>query len=207
MTTNWDMYSPIFYLRQVRHERPDVCIIDKELLRRTWYFQSLRQEYPWLIERSQAEVDTFLRYLDQFEHGTLQGNQRIQAAFIAMVNSFITRNPERRAFLTFDQRNDYDAKDMLPRRLRIPHGLLYELADTATRDTFDYNTIRVRRPNLVLDERTQLNLSTYERMATERAAYLVQTGRLEEARVTLDWVLREFPKSPAAVRLKAQLPR
>jgi len=36
ITDWWDVYSPVFYLQHVEHLRPDVCIIDKELVRRSW---------------------------------------------------------------------------------------------------------------------------------------------------------------------------
>ena len=189
MTNNWDIYSPAFYLRQINHERPDVCMIDKELLRRSWYFQSLAKEYPWLVERSKPEIDPYLRFLDQFEHGTLKDVNGIQSAFIAVINSFVTRNPERRAFLTFDERIDVDAKTILPNWLRVPYGLLLELKTDSTTDRFDYNRFRVRMPSQPQDERTRQNLKTYRRFATERAAWLTRLGRREEAESMQAWIL------------------
>jgi len=210
MTANWDMYSPIFYLRYIQKERPDVCVIDKELLRRSWYVQGLRYEYPWLYERSRSEIEAYLRYNDEFEHNTLRDPAGIQNAFVAMINSFVTKNPERRSFLTFDDRSDADAKSILPARKRIPFGLLYELeiGDTMPHRvpiSFDYAQFIIRRPNLELDYRTKVNMSTYERLATERAAYLLQMERRDEARATLDWVLKEFPGSAAATNLRSRL--
>ena len=188
MTTNWDIYSPAFYLRHINLERPDLCMIDKELLRRTWYFQSLQLEYPWLVERSRNEIDNYLRFLDQFEHGTLRDVKGIQDAYIAMINSFVTRNPERRSFVTFDDRMDNDAKSILPGWLRVPRGLLYEVRPDLATDSFDYRQFRLRIPNLQLDERTQLNLRTYERFANERAALLKRLGRDEEAAAVMEWL-------------------
>jgi hypothetical protein len=188
MTTNWDIYSPAFYLRQINHERLDLCMIDKELLRRTWYFQSLQSEYPWLVEHSRTEIDNYLRFLDQFEHGTLRDVKGIQDAYIAMISSFVTRNPERRSFMTFDDRMDNDAKSILPGWLRIPRGLLFELRPDLVTDSFDYRQFRVRIPNLRLDERTLLNLRTYERFANERAALLKRLGRDDEAAAVTEWL-------------------
>jgi hypothetical protein len=188
MTTNWDIYSPAFYLRHINHERPDLCMIDKELLRRTWYFQSLQQEYPWLVERSKPEIETYLRFLDQFEHGTLRDVKGIQDAYISMINSFVTRNPERRSFITFDDRTDNDARSILPARQRVARGLLYELRSDLSTDSFDYRQFRVRIPNLQLDERTQLNLGTYERLANERADLLKRLGRDDEAAAVMEWL-------------------
>ncbi|MEO0108947.1 MAG: DUF2723 domain-containing protein [candidate division WOR-3 bacterium] len=205
MTTNWDMYSPVFYLRQIEGRRPDLCVIDKELLRRSWYFQSLEQEYPWLVARSRAEIDRYRHFLDQFEHNTLRDVKGIQDAFIAMISSFVTRNPERRVFLTFDERTDSDARQLLPGYLRIPYGLYYELSRTVPWDSFDYNQLLIRRPNLVLDERTRANISTYERFALERAGFLMRSGRREEAIQDVNWVLEHFPDSHRAREMLSRL--
>jgi len=190
MTNNWDIYSPAFYLWHIDHERPDVCLIDKELLRRSWYFQSLAKEYPWLVERSRPEIDPYLRFLDQFEHGTLKDVNGIQSAFIAVINSFAIRNPKRRAFLTFDERIDVDARHIMPNRLRVPYGLLLELKTDSTTDSFDYNRLKVRIPSRPVDERTRQNLKTYQRFATERSAWLTRLGRREEAESTRAWAAR-----------------
>jgi hypothetical protein len=190
MTNNWDIYSPAFYLQHINHERPDICMIDKELLRRSWYFQSLAQEYPWLVERSKPEIDDYLRFLDEFEHGTLKDVNGIQSAFIAVINSFVFRNPERRAFLTFDERIDVDARHIMPNRLRVPYGLLLELKTDSTTDSFDYNRLKVRIPSRLVDERTRQNLKTYQRFATERSAWLTRLGRREEAESARAWAAR-----------------
>ena len=204
LTTNWDIYSPVFYLRQVEGLRPDVCIIDKELLRRSWYFQNLDKEYPWLIERSKPEIDRYRYFLDQFEHNTLRDVKGIQDAFIAMINSFITRNPERRAFLTFNERTDNDVKSLVPERLRIPYGLYYELRSDAETDTFDYRQFVLRRAHTQLDERTRVNLQSYERLAGERAVLLAKLGRRAEAQAVREWLEATFPDSDLARRLQSQ---
>jgi hypothetical protein len=205
MTTNWDVYAPIFYLRHVEHVRPDLCIIDKELLRRSWYFQSLKQEYPWLVERSQDEIDHYLFYLDQFEHGTLRDNAAIQRAYIAMIASFITHNPERRSFLAFDNQTDEDASQILPGRPRVPYGLFYEVESLPVVNSFDYRQFTVRYTQSQLDERTRTNLSVYERMATGHALALARAGRRDEAIADVQWVLSKFPGSEAATSLLSQL--
>jgi hypothetical protein len=65
----WDYFvASSLYFQLVRKERPDLVVIDKELLRRSWYFILLKDRFPWLIERSKTEIDAFLKELDKFEH-------------------------------------------------------------------------------------------------------------------------------------------
>ncbi|CUT02600.1 protein O-mannosyl-transferase family [Candidatus Chrysopegis kryptomonas] len=49
----WDYFvSPSLYFQLVENVRKDIVVIDKELLRRSWYIKQLQRNYPWLIERS-----------------------------------------------------------------------------------------------------------------------------------------------------------
>jgi MFS family permease len=198
LTNWWDFYSPTMYVQYIEDYRKDVCIIDKELLRRSWYFQHLNKRYPWLVKNSETEIEHYLGFLDQFEHGTLEDNIGIQNAFVEMINSFIDQNPERRSFLTFHDRTDYDAKAIKPEKMRIPYGLLYEISKDTAWESFDYEIFSIRRPNLILDERTKMLLQRYETFGLERIGFLYKQGRKEEAKQTLEWVLKNFPNSQPA---------
>ncbi len=202
ITNWWDFYSPSLYLQYVEKYRTDICIIDKELLRRSWYFQYLAKQYPWLVANSKEEIKHFLFFLDQFEHNRLKDNVGIQNAFIAMINSFVDRNPDRRVFVTFNNLTDYDAKSIKPEMSRIPYGLLYELTTDTTIDEIDYNQFIVRKPKLsLLDARSQMILERYEAFGIERDLFLKQRKRLEAAKQTLWWVLKINPQSAKAKNL------
>ena len=153
----------------------------------------MRSDFP-----SKAEIEYFLGFLDQFEHGTLKDNIGIQNAFVDMINSFIDQNPERRTFVTFNNQTDYDAKSIKPQNMRIPYGLLYEISKDTFVEAFSYEKFLVRRPNLILDERTKTLLQRYETLGLERIGFLYKRGRREEAKQTLEWVLKNFPNSQLA---------
>ena len=187
LTDFWDICSPVFYLQHVEGVRPDVCIIDKELVRRSWYFEHLRRAYPWLTGRSQPEIEHYLKYLDRFEHGTLKDPAAIQRAFINLLESFVTRNPERPAYTTFARQDNRDAVEMFRARSWVPAGVLYELRTDSVLPAFDYSTLTVRVPARP-DPRTRVNLARYGRFAREYGALLVRRGRTEEARQVRDWL-------------------
>ena len=89
----WDYWvSAAYYEQLVRGERRDVAVIDKELLRRSWYFHQLSVRYPWLIARSKKEVDAFLVELDNFEHDRPYNGAVIEARYAALLRSFIEKN-------------------------------------------------------------------------------------------------------------------
>jgi hypothetical protein len=97
LSYQWDYWvSASHYYQLVCGERPDIAVIDKELLRRSWYFHVLEQRYPWLIARSRVEVDAFLKELYKFEHDLPYAPDAIEGRYTAMIASFIGRSMEDR---------------------------------------------------------------------------------------------------------------
>ncbi len=172
LTNWWDFYAPAFYLRYVEKHRPDLCIIDKELCRRLWYFLYLKKSYPWLVERSCRELEEFLSYLHQFEYGNLKDNIEIQNSFIRMLTSFLEKNPERRHFFLFLPFWDPDLPQILKGKKAIPYGLLYEIREDSAYHFFDYRKLHFRKPKIPLGEREKIILRYYSFVSLERMRYL-----------------------------------
>jgi hypothetical protein len=187
ITDWWDVYSPVFYLQHVEQVRPDVCIVDKELVRRSWYFDYLARDYPWLVERSRTEIESYRRYLDEFEHGRLKDPAEIQRRYIALLESFITRNPERPTYTTYDTDAGLDAKQMLPGERRAPVGLLFQIRSDTVLPEFDYTRLVVRLPRQGLDMRTRAALERYRYFLVRRTRALVSSGRQSEVEPLVRW--------------------
>jgi len=187
VTDWWDVYSPVFYLQQVEHMRPDVCIIDKELIRRSWYFDYLSRVYPWLAERSRSEIGSYMRYLDEFEQGRLKDPAEIQRRYIALLESFITRSPERPAYMTHDADAGLDAGQMLAGERRVPVGLLFQIRSDTVLPEFDYTRFAVRIPRNGPDMRTRAALERYRFFLMRRAQVLAARGRGAELDGLVDW--------------------
>jgi len=187
ITDWWDVYSPVFYLQHVEQARPDVCMIDKELLRRSWYFKYLARAYPWLIERSAAEIAQYREYLDQFEHNRLRDAGEIQRRYVTMLASFVTRNPERPAYTTFEADAGTDARQLLPGVARVPVGLLFQLRSDTLIPEFDYSRLETRLPPRQPDMRTRASLERYRFLLMRRAQMLAARGRGAEADKLVDW--------------------
>ncbi len=101
LTTQWDHFvAAAFYLQLVEHVRPDVVVIDRELLRRSWYHRYLSQRYPWLTEASRAEISAFLPELYKFEKKLPYDPAVIQGTFENMVRSFIENSLKTRPVYT-----------------------------------------------------------------------------------------------------------
>src|SRR5262249_30749704 len=104
ISSQWDFFcSAFWYLQRVEGYRRDVVMVEKEVVRRTWYPMQLRRWYPETIARSESELALFEEDLQLFESGKPYDRGRIQARFIAFLNSLIDRNiSDRPVYLTLD---------------------------------------------------------------------------------------------------------
>jgi len=80
---------PLMYAQDVDKERPDVVVLDQELLRRSWYLQDLEHQHPGLIAGSRAQVEAFLAAVKPFEAVQAYDGTAIDDAYYAMIKSFV----------------------------------------------------------------------------------------------------------------------
>ena len=129
LTYEWDYFvSAAYYFQIVENVRPDVVIIDKELLRRSWYFKQLQHRYPWLIAGSKPEVDAYLHELTKFERNLPYDPGTIEARYSGLIHSFIERN--------YSSRPVYATPELEPQYTsgynRIPSGLAFRLSNDSS---------------------------------------------------------------------------
>lgn len=166
LTYQWDYFvAPSYYAQFVKKQRQDVVIIDKELLRRSWYFGMLERNFPRLIERSREKVNLFLAELYKFEHDLPYDAAVIEARFNEMINDFIDR--------AMEERPVYIGGEIEPqfayRYQRVPEGLLFRLlreGETPKSKPIDV----VFRPTSFENDYTRGIKFLYARMLTLNAA-------------------------------------
>jgi hypothetical protein len=59
LTRDWQVYSPMLYVREIERRRDDTVVIDVNQLRRSWYFDYLDRAFPATIEQARDKVDAF----------------------------------------------------------------------------------------------------------------------------------------------------
>ena len=95
LTRDWQFYGPALYLQQIEELRPDVTVIDTELLRRDWYFGLLHRTDPELMATVATEEQDFRSLRDAWERGDLpEGDPRLgqlQVAYEALLNTFLAQ--------------------------------------------------------------------------------------------------------------------
>ena len=197
ISRQWDFFcSPFYYFQYVEGVRPDVVLIEQELLRRSWYYPQLKRQYPWLIQSSQEEVSGFLNELEKFERGQPYEQHIIQKKYINMINSFIHRH--------IDSRPIYLTPEVEPSIgfgcTKVPEGLALRLyQDTQFRPLpkleLHYRGLH-DRPYEDYLHRTVISL--YVQMWTTRGLYLSHNNRYGEASEAFREALRVDPNNQQA---------
>jgi hypothetical protein len=139
-----------------------------------------------LIDNSRTELEQYMTYLYQFEHGTLRDAAAIQRNYIRLLQSFAFNNPARPAYTTFTRESGQDARQMFLDAKWIPTGLLFELRGDTLLPEFDYSELVVRWPPNP-DARTRANLDRYGLFARARIQALLACDRDAEAQRVDQW--------------------
>ncbi len=197
----WDYFiSAAYYLQFVEKLRTDVVVIDKELLRRSWYYNQLQNKYPWLMMKIQTEVDEFLRELYKFEHNEQYNSNVIEYHYTKVIRSIIEKNlPSRPIYVTTEIESQY-----LSGYNRVPSGLAFRLyTDTLTREApkIDFS---FKIPNKK-DTYTDGLLSLYARAYINNAIYSNLIGKKQQAKVYLDRAVEIKPDMREAIFLKERI--
>lgn len=196
MTLDWQLYSPFLYLHHIEGFRPDVTVVDVNLVRRSWYVRTyLDRFYPEMMAACRAERDAFMEKLRLFEHDEPYDPKEITARFTALLNAFIAYHlPEREVHLTIPMEPNVGT-----RYNWIPYGLTFRLHEDR-RVHLDPPPALHLEPLLVeperLDEVARKKIRPqYALMLANRGRYLAAAHRYDEALERLAWAMKLMPES------------
>ncbi len=133
LSYQWDvLISPAYYYQHVEKLASDVMIIDKELLRRSWYYHQIKRWEPDFFSGLEKERDRFLEALKPFELGKKYNATIIQQSFESLITAILTQHYKKRAvyiapeILTKEIRKGVDV--ILPDTLKlVPQKYFYRL--------------------------------------------------------------------------------
>lgn len=90
---DWQFHAPALYLQVVEGVRPDVTVVDTELMRRGWYFDLLHRIDPALMAAVAEEEARFLALRADWEKGEIPpGDPRngdLQAAYTGLLDAML----------------------------------------------------------------------------------------------------------------------
>lgn len=172
ITTYWDIYSPIMYLQKVEGIRKDLIVIDKELLRRTWYLRYLRRTYPDFTSHVEPALKEYWRELVKFEYGRPYDRLRIQQAFLSLLVSMIEAQRSRGVYLASPY-PDPDLEQACRGFRCLPFGPTVEVtAGDSLRLVFDFSRLKLSPPGIMNDSRLAFNWRVFQNLIRNNAAYL-----------------------------------
>jgi hypothetical protein len=216
LTQDWQVVSPMFYAQEIEQRRPDVKVVDLNLLRRSWYFDYLQHAHPGLIDRSREKIDSYVQLLKEWERdpesfaSNQELTQRISMAFLEMIQSMV-RNEIQVAsvyitndVLSADKTNGYVTQWIPQAYQLVPQGLVFNL--TTDRNFHDSPDVHLHTRGLadgtmrfVSDDVVRLKvLPAYTRMLISRGRYLALFNQHERAILAFKEALALDPNLPAA---------
>ncbi|PYK27649.1 MAG: hypothetical protein DME59_04190 [Verrucomicrobia bacterium] len=227
LTQDWQVVSPMFYAQEIEQRRRDVKVVDINLLRRSWYFDYLKQAHPGLMDRSREKIDPYVAILKQWERdpGAFARSQEltrtISMAFLEMIQS-IVRNEIRVApvyitndVLVADQTNGYLTRWIPQSYQLVPQGLVFNLATGRSFHELPDPYLRMRgladgTRRFAKDDVVNVKvLPTYTRMLINRGRYLALFNQHDGAIIAFKEALALDPSLSAAqqglVESKAKL--
>ncbi|MCX7832925.1 MAG: DUF2723 domain-containing protein [Ignavibacteria bacterium] len=194
MSTQWDFWvSASWYYQYVKGIRPDVIVIDKELLRRMWYLRHIKIHFPIVYERTKKEFDAYEAELIKFEKYTdrylepktdfdKKELEKIRYAFLNFLNALVDNFPDKNFYTTYDIEDvnvpfEKFGKDYV----RLPEGLLVRYSKQKEYDSNyvdpDYK-IRITNSTIYYYEFLMRN---YYRALLYRVNYLMNYEQYDKA--------------------------
>ncbi len=192
-STQWDFWvSASFYYQIVKNYRTDVAVLDKELMRRTWYIRHIKVHYPFIYERSRPEFEAYNAELVKFEHETdrytkpttemdKQDLIKIQNSFALLLNSIVNNNADDHSIYTTFEIDEAKQERFGLEYRRVPEGLLFRMTKSVYFDsTYKEPDIKFTK-TAKTDYYHTFVMNAYYMMFLNRASYLMNFNRLDTA--------------------------
>jgi hypothetical protein len=197
LSYQWDYFiSPSYYFQNAENLRKDAVIIDKELLRRSWYYNQIRNFHPNAVKGIEPEIRLFLNALQPFERGENYNSAVLENLYRRIMTNLVSTNIGKRDFYIGPElfENEIQAG-----QFTLPSGC------TLVPDIFLFKVVKgnsyvpARDPDYRIRFTANKNHYTefIERMAgtmlARRALYEMQFDKIERARVYIKKIKKDFP--------------
>ena len=193
----WDYFiSESYYFQFVEDYRRDVTVIDKELLRRSWYYNQISNHDSEVLAGVQNEVKQFLVALQPFERNEKYDANRLETLYKSIMSNLISTNVDQRDYFIAPELVE---QEMKKGEFKLPEGY------TLVPYLLSYKVVKgneyVPAPDPDFQIRIASNRNYYidtienmvGRMLSNRAFYEVQNGRSDRAKIYLQKILKDLP--------------
>lgn len=193
----WDYFiSASYYFQLVESYRKDVIVIDKELLRRSWYYNQLNTNHPKLLNGVKPEVDQFIEALKPFEREEQYNANLLENLFRKIMTGLVSTNIDKQDYFIAPEIIDEEMKRgefQLPAGFTlVPHLLLFKIVNTSDYVEAPLPDFKIRYDNRADKYITSLK-GFVASMLIRRAMYEMQFNKPERAKFYAMKAAADFP--------------
>ena len=195
----WDYFiSASYYFQQVENYRKDVIVIDKELLRRSWYYNQIKTNHPTLLNGIRTDVDQFIKALKPFERDQKEkiNNQLLEFLFRKIMTGLISTNIENHDYYIAPELINGEMKRgefQLPQGYSlVPYLFLFKVVKTNEYVEAPLPDYKIRFGSKEDQYITSLK-GFIASMLISRALYEMQFNKLDNAKIYVAKVAADFP--------------
>lgn len=202
----WDYFvASSYYFRLVENYRKDVTVIDKELLRRSWYFKQLGDNHPEVIKGLKPEINSFLDALKPFEQGKEFDSNTLEFYYQAIMTKLVSENLDSGGFFIGPELVEGEIRNgqfKLPAGTSlVPYGLLFKVVTGNEYIPGPDMNFKIRFPK----DRDDYSNFIYNKTGTmllSRALYELKFEKKDKAKEIVEKVRKEFPEITIPDQLK-----
>lgn len=196
----WDYFiSAAYYFQLVENFRKDVTVIDKELLRRSWYYNQLETNHPNLLKGIKPEVEQFIEALKPFEREQKDktNNQLLESLYRKIMTGLISTNINKHDYFIAPELVNGEMKRgefQLPEGYTlVPYLFLFKVVNTGDYVNAPLPDFKIRFESR--DDKYVTSLRGFiASMLISRALYEVQFNKLDIARTYTMKLAADFPE-------------
>ncbi len=193
----WDYFiSASYYFQLVEGFRKDIMIVDKELLRRSWYYNQLNTNHPTLLTGVKFEVDQFIEALKPFEREEQFNANLLENLFRRIMTGLVSTNIDKHDFFVAPELVNGEMKRgefQLPEGYTlVPHLFMYKVVNTKEYIEAPLPEYRIRFEKE--DDQYTTSLKGFiVSMLVNRALYEMQFNKTQRAKIYAKKVAEDFP--------------
>lgn len=197
LTYLWDyLVSPSYYFQLVEKYRPDVAVVDKELLRRSWYYGQINRQHPGLLDGVNTEVNMFEDALKPFERNEAFDSNLLENLYRRIMTNLISTNANKKDIYISSELVENEMQKgefLLPEGyVVVPDNLLFKVVKGKEYVLTSDPIFRIRFPR-TRTKYIDFMENAVGTMLTRRALYEIQYNRIDRAKIYIKKIKEEFP--------------
>ena len=171
-------------------------MVDKELLRRSWYYHQLNEDHPKLLKNMMPDVNSFLRALIPFESGGNFNSNLLETYYRKIMTDLVATNVDKRNFYISPELFE---NEMQKGQFMLPDGY------TLVPEIFMFKVVKGNQyvpepdPNFTIrfPKKRNFYVNFIElqvgAMLARRALYELQYDKIDRAKIFVRKIQKDFP--------------